>query len=155
MIDISCLPEKFIKKIHFTDSCWLWTGFISKTGYSKFQFKGEVMRVHRFSWFFFNGSIPDGLYVCHKCDIRNCVSPDHLFLGTAKQNSEDMVSKGRVSRKPKGIINPMAKLSKDDVLKIRSMHENNTHSSKDLSVLFGVAKWHVNKILRREQWKNV
>jgi hypothetical protein len=87
---------RFWNKVHKTATCWLWRGHKNK-GYGLFAEDGlkARKRVHRFSWELHNGAIPGGLLVCHKCDVRCCVRPDHLFLGTHQDNYDDMVSKGR------------------------------------------------------------
>ena len=77
-------------------TCWEWGGFIWKTGYGCFSFSHKKsMRASRMSWIIHYGQIPDGLLVCHKCDNPGCVRPEHLFLGTPKQNTYDMISKKR------------------------------------------------------------
>lgn len=77
--------------------CWEWTA-AKKDGYGRFQTKGYA---HRYSWQLHFGDIPKGLFVCHKCDNPSCVNPDHLFLGTVKENNSDMRQKGRGSMPPK------------------------------------------------------
>ena len=82
-------------------ACWLWQGVRLKNGYGKMSVgypkDGNVKScfVHRLAYEFFVGPIPAGLCVCHRCDVRHCVNPAHLFVGTQKQNMEDMVSKNR------------------------------------------------------------
>lgn len=75
--------------------CWLWKGFVHKNGYGEMSYHGDGKRVHRLSYFLFKGPIPEGMDVCHACDVRHCVNPDHLWIGTRKQNMEDCSSKRR------------------------------------------------------------
>ncbi len=77
--------------------CWLWDDRKGAGGYGILRWKGKVWRSHRLAWTLASGPIPEGMLVCHTCDTRNCVRPDHLFLGTAKDNTRDMMQKGRAS----------------------------------------------------------
>jgi len=89
--------DRFMTKVNKTDTCWLWVGNIHKRGYGQFKLKGKKVGAHRVSYELFKGPIPKGLCVCHTCDVRHCVNPDHLWLGTQKENIRDMYSKGRES----------------------------------------------------------
>lgn len=90
--------ERFWPKVQKTDCCWEWTGYVMPNGYGTFgrgrAIEGKVY-AHRFAYEALVGPIPVGQHVCHRCDNRRCVRPDHLFLGTQRDNMRDMVAKGR------------------------------------------------------------
>ena len=86
----------FWSKVERSSGCWLWTGTKAASGgYGIFWENGNQHRAHRLSWLLTNGAIPKGMVVCHKCDNPPCVNPAHLFIGTMKDNVDDMMSKGR------------------------------------------------------------
>lgn len=82
------------------DGCWIWTGHVTRNGYGSIgvtfnRGRARYIGAHRASWMAFRGEIAAGLCVCHHCDVPLCVNPDHLFLGTLKDNTRDMIAKGR------------------------------------------------------------
>lgn len=91
------LEERLSTRVEITDTCWNWTGSVNNYGYGFWRGKRgtKMVLVHRFSWEKSNGDIPEGLCVLHQCDNRRCVNPDHLFLGTRRDNMLDMIAKGR------------------------------------------------------------
>lgn len=86
--------KRLLSKITKTESCWIFNGSKIR-GYGQFRFEGKTQLAHRVSYKIHRGIIPKGLELCHKCDVRDCVNPDHLFIGTRSDNMKDCVKKGR------------------------------------------------------------
>lgn len=91
------IQKHFWSKVDKKEECWEWLGSTSPYGYGCFCILKKKFRAHRVSWMIHNGCIPEKMFVCHKCDNRKCVRPDHLFIGTPKDNMQDCLKKGRVS----------------------------------------------------------
>lgn len=94
---LKTIPEKYLKKIKLSGGCWLWTGWLAG-GYGVITLKNKRITTHRYFYSHFKGEIPDLLFVCHRCDVRNCVNPKHLFVGTAQDNATDRTLKNRSAR---------------------------------------------------------
>lgn len=149
---------RFLTKVCFgLSDCWYWFGCTDEIGYGRLvHYKGEN-KAHRISWLLFKGDIPKGLKVLHKCDIRNCVNPDHLFLGTQKENVQDMFKKGRQhsNRAPEGERNHMSKLTEEKVKSIRDLHSKGTITQKALSAMFNVSPMTICRVVNKKLWRNI
>lgn len=128
--------------------CWLWMASTYRGGYGQASYRGKQYRAPRLSYLLFVGEIPAGLVVRHKCDNPPCINPDHLELGTDKDNSEDRVKRGRT---PKGSKNPGAKLSYDQVVAIRS----DSRPYKRIAADYGVSAATVCMVKQRKHWAHV
>jgi len=133
--------------------CTLWTGSRFKEGYGHFGIsRGVASYAHRFAWTLVHGPIPDGLFVLHRCDNPPCVNPDHLFLGTALDNAQDMIAKGRGLR---GEQLSWAKLTPSSVRLVRERIASGQSSVKELAEELGVARATVRRAAQGESWKHV
>lgn len=139
--------EKILKRIKKTDTgCWEWQGATIKRGYGKIREGHKFLLVHRVMY----GDIPKGMCVLHTCDNPPCCNPDHLFVGTRKDNALDAVSKGR-NFVLYGVASPRAKLTPEIVRKIRSSKE----PVRVLAERYNVTPKAIYHVLRRETWKHV
>jgi hypothetical protein len=144
---------RFLEKIAFDQAsgCWLWAGARVPQGYCSIKRKdGVQLRAHRLAYELVSGTIPAGVFVCHRCDNPRCVRPSHLFLGSHLDNMADMVSKGRAARMI-GSRNGCAKLRSIDVEVIRQ----NTGRYQDLARRFSVSASTIGLIKRRERWTHL
>jgi hypothetical protein len=147
------LAERFWEKINKLDECWEWTGSLTKSGYGKISLGGRASKfedTHRVAWRLTHGEIAVGLCVCHKCDNKKCVNPDHLFLGTQKENIADMVRKGRANKR-KGTKVHTCKLNEELVREIRASDLSNT----ELANKYGVRQPTICNIRNYKYWKHV
>lgn len=126
--------------------CIEWTGTKDDQGYGKLKIDRKSYLVHRVAFELERGSIPDGQRVCHHCDNPSCVNVDHLFLGTAAENSADMLQKRRHCY---GERHPKAKLSAVQISEIR----DSSDSCRAIARRFGIAKSYVSKLRRMERRK--
>jgi hypothetical protein len=135
-----------------SSECWYWTGSLHNLGYGQLPAMGES-KAHRVAYRIFKGDIPQGLHVLHSCDTRCCVNPEHLSLGTHKENMADMTAKGR--HKPirmLGESNPMSRLTAELVAGMRAECANGT-TQRELARRLGVSPMTVSRAVRKESWK--
>ncbi len=165
----SLLEQKkkwFMRYVEKKDKCWLWKGKKDKYGYAKSRVIKLTWHAHRASYFLFKEDIPKGMCVCHKCDMPSCVNPEHLFLGTQKENVRDMIKKGR---KPIGENHPSRKnpdylkrgsnhwksnLTEKQVEKIKS-YEGGYGIGRRLAKRFKVSPQTISNIRNGKIWKHV
>jgi len=132
--------------------CWLWLAHVANTtGYGQTTYRQRTHLAHRVSWILHRGEIPDGAWVLHKCDQRSCVNPDHLYLGTAKENSRDRDQKGRGKMPLFGENHHHAKLTKENIRAIRS----DMRPQRTIAQDYGIGQQAVSHIQRRVNWKHV
>lgn len=129
--------------------CWLWQGAIGNHGYGYFGSGGTSHLAHRVSYLIHYGELPDDLCVLHRCDVRQCVNPAHLFLGDRTENAIDKVSKGRQTR---GSDFSHSKLTEPDVKAIRALHAEG-QGYRRIARRFNVTRETVRDIVRRRIWK--
>lgn len=129
--------------------CWLWTGGINDNGYGRTCIGGKILYVHRVAWQAAHGPIPAGLFVCHRCDVRLCVNPAHLFLGTTTDNIRDAARKGRVAH---GERRPEAKLTAEIVREIRDAYARGDVSQQALAERFSVCRGTIAPVVRSRTW---
>lgn len=153
------LIQRFWNKVSKTENCWKWKGPAKSTGYGQLCVKHGTPPVsaHRLSWLIHFGEIPDGQCVCHRCDNRICVRPDHLFLGTQSDNLKDMNRKGR-RRGPTGTQVFSAKL---DPRKVRTIFSLYWESHRKFGLVtklakqFGVDRSTIYSVIKQTQWKHI
>jgi len=152
----STAPDRFWSKVdRKSDSeCWHWMGHKSPLGYGRFTYqRGKTQQATRIAWFLWHGEFPPAnLQVCHSCDNPPCVNPNHLWLGTGKENMEDMARKGRAHPSGlKGEAHPRARLTEADVLAIY----NSPESSRSLAQKYGVTQTAVFWIKSGRNWSHL
>ena len=143
--------ESRVERIPFA-GCWLWTGAAHKRRkwpYGSFYLNGKVEGAHRAAWQLFKGAIPQGAFVCHSCDVPDCVNPNHLFLGSPADNMRDMREKGRSAEGHKVRAGKIAKLTAEQVVAIRAP----SLSFGQLAKVYGVSRSTIQHVKQWRTWK--
>lgn len=142
-------------------ACWVWKGALTRDGYGQVMYHGRGRGAHRLAWELTNGPVPDGKYVLHHCDNPPCINPEHLWVGTQKDNMLDCATKDRTgrggwahgNRKTKnGIRRGGVKLSKDDIFKIREMLASGKFSLAQIGKKFDTVQSHIYQIKTGKCW---
>ena len=158
IVPIPVLTEKQISRFWSRveknpDGCWLWTGGKDISGYGRFSSDGQWLKAHRVMYSLTFGLIPTGKLVCHHCDNPSCVRPDHLFVGTDKDNAQDKSRKGR-GNSPLGSKHGRAKLTEDIVVSIRNVYATGNVRLEDIANVIGVHLMTVDRIVFGRRWKH-
>ncbi len=132
------------------DECWEWQGAIQSRGYGTIGFHGKTKLAHRISYELHFGKIPAGKCVLHRCDVRSCLNPKHIFLGTIKDNNVDMVRKGRQARNEK---NGSAKLNWEKVQMMRELYKQGKTTYKILAEKFEISEVNARAVIKEKYWK--
>lgn len=121
------------------------------TGYFSVSTYGQRILLHRFNYEEMHGPIPQGMLVLHKCDNAKCCNPEHLYVGTQRQNIDDMIARNRLSV---GEAKSNSKLCVDQILEIRRLGASNL-PSREIAKKFPVSRDTINRIIARKAWKHV
>ena len=152
-----CEAERFdpqiriFKHVRKTKTCWLWTSGIDRDGYPRIRWGYPRVKVSRLLYELTYGKkIPNDLLACHKCDVKRCVRPSHIFIGTHKDNAMDAIKKNRW---PVGEMNPRSTLTNFQAVAIKRLSK--WYSAKSISKLLHVSLRPVDHIVAGSSWKHV
>lgn len=149
------IADRFWAKAVKSDRCWQWTGAINNKGYGQFRLARNepAAYAHRIAYELETGErVPHGMFVCHACDNPRCVRPSHLFLGSHRDNTNDMVAK---ERQAIGERNSHAKITPDEAIRIINARGRGRRALKAAAESVGISISHANAIGRGVFWKHL
>jgi hypothetical protein len=148
------LEERLWGRVAINDEtgCWEWTGKSNDKGYGYIRVDSVARRISRVVWEMYRGPIPPGMSVCHHCDNPPCVRfPDHLFLGTTKDNLTDASRKGRLH----GILQTRCDIDEATILEIRERYATGRETIRSLARCFEVSSTWIWKVIRHNTWSRL
>jgi len=146
------IRQNFYRDVIIRNGCWKWKKVKEKDGYARVEIgKRKVKQAHIVSYLIHKGDIPKGMLVLHSCHCRDCTNPEHLHLGSHKQNMKEMVE---ANRQCKGSIHHNAKLMENDVVEIKKMLKNNKLGI-DIAKKFNVSSTIISNIRLNKIWKHI
>lgn len=152
MSDRKPIAERFYERIspEPMSGCWLWLAGMAGE-YGVLTHEGVTFAAHRLAWEIHKGPVPDGLWLLHKCDVKTCVNPLHLFLGDWRDNVDDMIMKGR---NVKGSEVGNSKLNSATVRRIRSLYSEGV-PIVELLARFGTSYQNIWYIVKSDTWRSI
>ncbi len=152
---VNQMIERFMSKVmpEPNTGCWFWIGGTKTFGYGNFSIKDRTYSSHRVSFQFFKHNIPKGFMVLHSCDNPYCVNPDHLYLGTHRDNMNDKIKRGRSARQ-KGSDHGGSKLIECDIIEIRALLKSGM-KQKEIAQKFNVDPSTISYINIGRKWQHV
>ena len=136
------------------DSCWECNHCPDKDGYGRMCIDYKTIKCHRLVYELTFGPIPDGLFVLHKCNNPKCCNPNHLYIGTAKENNNQCLGEGRFISSL-GERNGQSKLTAQNIIDIKKLYSSGEYYQKDLGKIFGVKISQISRIINKKRWKHI
>ena len=144
---------KFSSNKFDEEFCWEWLGYLDKGGYGAIKVSGVPKQAHRVSWELHRGDIPEGKMVLHKCNNSKCVNPNHLYVGTHRDNMLDAIKAGTFAGLKKGESHSSSVLTTENVKNIRELYITGIFLQSSLAEMYGISKAQLNNIVHYRQWK--